>query len=182
MRVSKRSSMGGSVSRFLSGSASGSARRSMLVALRDTMPDPKAVRRSCSVLLALGLFAAPAAFARDLCILDAGGANRLTIRGWKVPSAGRCRAFVGTGDNGVAHGTVCLSTEGDVLRFGATIHRPSGIFVNPYTDSTAFMLEYPSLSNDYGANIIRVTFSDNTVTSYNWTAMQGSLCTGADIN
>lgn len=140
------------------------------------------IRRSCSIAVVLSLLIAPAALARDLCVKDAGGTTRLTIRGWKPPRAGRCRSFAGTGETGLALGTVCLSTDGEILRVIASIQRQSGLFVMPYTDSTAFGLDYPGLSNGFGASVTRVTWGDDTVTSHNWSALQASLCTGEPID
>jgi hypothetical protein len=130
----------------------------------------------------LGVLAAAPAFAKSLCFYE-GATLRLVARPWKAPAPGKCRAFVGTGGgagSGMASGTVCLSADGSVLRFGIAVHHQGALFASPYTDNIAMGMAYPSLSSS-GASVTTVTFGEAAVGAESWGAIQASTCPAPEI-
>jgi hypothetical protein len=134
-------------------------------------------------LTTLGLLAAAPAFAKDLCFYE-GASLRLVARPWKAPKPGKCRPFTGTGGgsgNGMASGTVCLSKDGAILRFGIAVQHQGALFANPYTDQISMGMDYETLMSS-GANVMTTTFGETAVGTDSWGGIHAETCVGPDIN
>ena len=139
----------------------------------------RSARLFCAGLL---LLAAPVpALAADLCFRLPDSALFLVARPWRLPGPGKCKPFNGTvSSSGIAHGTVCRSADGSLLRFGVTVNRQGGIFSSPSTQQIAMGMSYPAMTST-GADVITVTYGQPNVTSTSTDDIQASKCKGPPI-
>lgn len=142
----------------------------------------KVWRSTCFAIGGLLLASTPA-LAKDLCFYSGSATSPfLVARPWKLPPRGKCKPFTGTGGTaGMAHGTVCRNTDGDVLRFGITLNRQGAIFTSPFTQQISIGMSYPAMTSP-GAEAIVVTFGESNVTSTSIGNIHAAACTKSPIN
>lgn len=138
---------------------------------------------AASAIAGLLLVGPGTAMAKDLCLYAGAAATPfLVARPWKLPGAGKCQPFRGTGGtSGMAHGTVCRSSDGAILRFGVTVIRQGALFTSPYTQEIAMGMDYPDLTSG-GADIIVLTHGQSSLTSSTVSNIHAEACKGPAIN
>lgn len=117
--------------------------------------------------------AAATAYAGDFCITYGISNTVFVIRGFKPPSAGKCKPFTKgahiAGLSGIAVGSACTNTVGDNLRVAWSLTDPGG-----YSYNGRFDIPYPSLTG--GSSQYTASYAPNTVDAVGETVTSAQPC------